>query len=293
MAAIRPGFFNPGLPVTPSPVNADSGVSQLTQFITPTGDQAKLVRALQETRALQLETVKNSGNIYGINRLPWIFTTFDALTNAKDNASVTAAQINALAAGGVAPPQIASGKPDFNSTIIWTANPKSVTWSVSQRAVEAKNKSGTVLHVWRDKTRKSDYDDPKLSITFNSGNIMPQSDNATVTDRLPGIKGISYGLNNFYQFLALVDRPKISASGQANLIHILYRSYIFPEIVLTGFFDPQMVVNFSDDSSNPFQVNSWTANFTIYSTTPRLQDYGALFQAFQQDGLKGFLGKRE
>ena len=79
-----------------------------------------------------------------------------------------------------------------------------------------------------------------------------------------------------------MDSTKI-ANGQANTIHILYKSRIFPSLMLTGFFDPQTVVNFTDDSSNPFQVNSWSATFTIYSTTPALNKSSDLQKSFEDE----------
>lgn len=211
-------------------------------------------------------TVVKGSNPYGVQRLPWIFATFKDLAgkNIKDAAE------------------------SADKSIIWYANPKSVDWKISQRASETKTKSGTVLHVWRDRQRRTDYDDPKITITFQSGNIMPAYSNA-VSDS--GLKGepdlpVAPGLENFYRFLQLVDSSKISG-GQANLIHILYRSRIFPSLVLTGFFDPQTVVSFTDSADNPFQVNSWSATFTIYSTVPALNNWGELANVFKTEFESG------
>lgn len=201
-------------------------------------------------------------NQYGIDREPWIFTTFETISQAAD-------LLNPVFNSG--------GYNSKASQIFWTANPKSISWQIAQRASEEKNKSGTVLHVWRDRLRKTDYDDPRITINFQSGSIHPIME--------PEGQKIAPGLNNFYQYLELVDSPKITASGEANLIHILYRSTIFPSIVLTGFFDPQMVVQFTDDSQNPYQITGWSVNFTIYDTVPKLNKLADLRDRFQSDGL--------
>lgn len=198
-------------------------------------------------------------NAYGIEREPWIFTTFAAIT-------ATAQQTGGTGGG------LGGYNTNFDP-IYWTASPKQVTWNVSQRASEDKNKSGTVLHVWRDRTRGTDYDDPKINIQFQSSSIMPTLNQGTTN--------IAPGLNNFYQFLELVDQSKISVNGEPNTIHILYRSNIFPSMVITGLFDPQMVVQFTDNSDNPWKVESWSANFTIYSTIPKFRSFSDLKQMFQ------------
>jgi hypothetical protein len=270
----------PATPTRASPFNAAStqsgnsnlsGISspQPAGFRTPNQQQqADAIRLLNNklaaTRGASQALQQAPGtNIYGVERLPWIFATFDdvrrsgGLTNAKD-------------------------------AIFWSANPRSVSWQIGQRGSEEKNKSGTVLHVWRDRKRGSDYDDPKITMQFQSGNIMPEAPVATLTDRPVMPERISSGLNNFYQFLQLVDAKKISTTGQANLIHILYRSRIFPSMILTGFFDPNLVVQFSDDSTSPNTVSGWSATFTVYSTTPRLNNFKELTQRFQAEGLAGF-----
>lgn len=219
---------------------------------------ANLTQAQIESFAAQsIQTQQQASTTlspYGINREPWIFTTFSSITDS--------------AAAGLNP----SGYNTDGNTIYWAASPKQVTWQVNQRAAEEKNKSGTVLHVWRDRSRGTDYDDPKIQITFQSGSILP-----TLS---PSGQTIAPGLNNFYQFLELVDQSKIAANGEPNVIHILYRSAIFPAMVITGMFDPQMVVQFTDNSDNPWKVDSWTANFTIYSTSPKLRSFSELRDRF-------------
>lgn len=199
-------------------------------------------------------------NPYGVARLPWVFSTFGNLTTNEKVSDKT------------------------KNSLIWYANPISVDWQISQRASEVKTKAGTVLHVWRDRARQTDYDDPKITLTFQSGNIMPSYSNGVNTAKVTGVPDqiVAPGLNNFYQFLELVDASKIN-KGQANLIHILYRSRIFPSMVLTGFFDPQTVIRFTDSADKPFQINSWSATFTVYNTIPALNKWSDLKKQFEAE----------
>jgi hypothetical protein len=226
-----------------------------------------------------LPNVNTAQNIYGVTRKPWVFSTFANVT-----AATALSQQNSNEAA---------------STIVFAANPKSVSWQMPQRGSESKNKSGSVLHIYHNRLRGTDFDDPKITIQFQAGNILPQSvdatdPNTTPENSLPGIDSnpptnISGGLNNFYQFLTLLDQPKIS-NGHANTVHILYNSRTFPSLIMTGFFDPQVGVQFSDDSQNPNTITGWTATFTIYSTTPRLKSYNDLYAMFQSDSSIGFTG---
>lgn len=223
--------------------------------------------ALQDiSRNTSLSVPQPGANPYGVPRSPWIFATFDGLTAAQSADALKANQ----------------GLPA--NTVVWYANPKSVDWTINQRGMEAKTKSGTVLHIWRDRLRKTDYDDPKITMTFQSGSILPGFSNGLNPSTMAGRPDLSLspGLNNFYQFLQLVDASKIK-NGQANLIHILYRSRIFPSMVMAGFFDPQSVVKFTDSTDNPFQINSWSATFTIYKTIPRYNNWAELSQQFQAE----------
>jgi hypothetical protein len=245
-------------------VSSDSGILSTPKVNLLQGVNIDILRNLQDQQAQSqsaLQTSQNSGlNIYGVYRVPWVFATFDEVNGTATNPN----------------------------PVVWVANPKSVGWTINQRGSETKNKSGTVLYMYRDSLRKTDYDDPKIRMEFQAGNIAPQAQDATKTSGSLDTNQISGGLNNFYQFLSLVDNSKIATNGQANVIHILYRSRIFPSMVLTGFFDPQMIVQFSDDSNDPYRITSWSATFTVYSTTPRLNNYNQLIQRFQSEGFTGF-----
>jgi hypothetical protein len=276
-------------PITPTPTatqviqNAQQSFLQQTDTSTFAAIQQKLDAQLTQTQQINAQSL----NIYGVKRLPWIFTTFAAIQGLSGTAQGV---LGGTTTAASSTDNIGQSITQTASTIVWIANPKSVTWQINQRGTESKNKSGTVLHIWHDRFRGSDYDDPKITLNFQTGNIMPQSLNAAnPADPLdPSPFTIPGGLDNFYQFLSLVDQPKIAPNGAANTIHILYRSRIFPSMVLTGFFDPQMVVQFTDDGQNPNQVNGWSATFTIYSTTPKLKSLSDLRNQFQAEGFIDF-----
>lgn len=207
-----------------------------------------------------------------INRGPTVKTGFE---NATANAKAQYEQLKAGLESVATPPQETnkSKRPgawvfstaETGSAFEWACNPSDVSWSMAQRSTHVKNMLGTVLHVWPDSGRKTFYDEYILSMRFQSGNIIPLTDNKGST------YSIKPGLDNFYKFLQLVDAPKLTAAGLINLVEINYTSNIFGEITLRGMFDSKGI-SFTDDSSSPNQINSWTADFIVYDTVPRFSN---------------------
>jgi hypothetical protein len=148
--------------------------------------------------------------------------------------------------------------------IKFRCNPSDITWSMTQRSQEQKTKAGTVLHDWNDHDRKTYFNEPVITLNLQAGNILPVRDIKNFN-----IPVVPDGLNNFYEFMALVDEVKVLDDGRANLVYIDYNSLIFPKIRLWGFFTPNGI-NFTDKSSNPAMVNDWTASFTVYRSEPNL-----------------------
>lgn len=66
--------------------------------------------------------------------------------------------------------------------IIASVNPKEVQWQLPQRSAQQKVRMGEILHIWKDRFRGTFYDEPQLSITFQSGNIMPIRQNPLIVD---------------------------------------------------------------------------------------------------------------
>lgn len=182
----------------------------------------------------------------GVSKSPWIMTTTENL--AQNN----------------------------SEAIAWYANPGDVSWEMPQRASMSKNLYGSVIHVWPNLNRKTYYDEFRLTMNFQSGNIMPViiTRPSIVNGKPANVKDFtipSGGIANFYDFMRLVDAPKITSDGRANLVSIQYRSRLFPNLVLVGMFDPSGI-RFSDSAQSPAEVTGWSATFIVYDSYPRLSD---------------------
>lgn len=166
----------------------------------------------------------------------------------------------------------------------WAAGPSDVSWNMAQRSSHVKNMLGTVLHVWPDSGRQTFYDEIVLSLNLQAGNLIPiYSPNAAVINKVAinaeaaGLQSgsVTYapGLHSFYYFMQLLDAPKLRTTlgheGEANLVKIEYTSVLFPDLTLYGMFDSKGIT-FSDRSSNPNTVESWSADFIVYYTNPQL-----------------------
>lgn len=145
--------------------------------------------------------------------------------------------------------------------IIFRTNPMEAGWELALRASEQKTRLGTILHVWKDNARKTFFDEPIIDFTFQSGNIIPvlNEDGRFVA---------SSGVKNFYKFIELIDEQKTQENGEANMIHIMYSSTVFPIMVLSGLFSPAGM-SWPDSSDNPFN-HTWKARFTVRRTFPKL-----------------------
>ena len=132
------------------PWSADALKSKVTsQLQAQQAQQLAGIGNVQAQAADRLSTPTPGSNPYGVVRQPWVFATFADLTN-QDTIAQQLRQNQGVPPGA----------------IVWYANPKSVDWTINQRGSEAKTKSGTVLHIWRDRLRRTDFDDPKINITF-------------------------------------------------------------------------------------------------------------------------------
>lgn len=151
--------------------------------------------------------------------------------------------------------------------IYWNANPGDITWKMGQRSAHSRNLYGTVLHVWPDNYRGTFYDEFRLSLNLQSGNLMPVF-----------VQGQGFvpsgGIMNFYDLMQLIDAPKLTTGTatsppRANLVYIQYNSNLFPQLTLIGMFEPDGM-SFTDSSQTPSKVASWSVNFLVYDTNPRL-----------------------
>lgn len=179
-----------------------------------------------------------------------------------------------------------SGNPQRG--LVWAANPADISWQMAQRSAHSKNLFGTVLHVWPDNGRDTFYDELRLTLNLQSSNILPVR---STTDSNGWV--VPPGIANFYDFMQLVDAPKLTSTGRANLVSIQYNSNLFPSLVLLGMFDSSGI-KFTDSSSNPNQVNAWSIDFIVYDTAPRLtsmssgnQSNSTMLQLWLQKQIQG------
>jgi hypothetical protein len=149
--------------------------------------------------------------------------------------------------------------------IVWNANPSDVTWNMAQRSVHTKNLFGTVLHVWPDTKRSTFFDEFRLTFSLQTGNLMPVFFTEFNKYQPSG------GIVNFYDFMQLVDAPKLTDENppRTNLVSIQYSSPLFPKLTLVGMFDSSGI-RFTDSSSSPNNVTGWSADFVVYDTMPRM-----------------------
>ena len=178
-----------------------------------------------------------------------------------------------------------SDRNDITKYLYCRVNPKSVQWTFNMRVSEQKTLAGTVQHAWRQNLgvrRNTYFSEPKLSITFQSGNIMPvvpeRFNNPTQKQR--EIKMPS-GLGTFYRFVDLLGASRIVENGgdrAANVVYIMYTSRLYPSIVLAGMFDPEGFT-FTDSANDPNQVE-WTSSFTVYDSYPRFDNASMLINTW-------------
>jgi ribosomal protein L24E len=166
-------------------------------------------------------------------------------------------------------------------------NPRSVQWTMNLRVSDQKTLSGTVQHAWRQNRgvrRRTYFSEPTLTITFQSGNIMPVIPAKFKNPEQPQKEiQIPSGLNMFYRFVDLLGDSRIIDAGtgdrSANVVYIMYTSHIYPSIVLAGMFTPEGF-SFTDSAEDPNKVE-WTANFTIYDSFPRFDNADMLINTWK------------
>jgi hypothetical protein len=71
---------------------------------------------------------------------------------------------------------------DTQRYLIARVNPSEVQWRMPQRSAVQKTRIGEILHVWRDRFRGTYYDEPQLTITFQSGNVMAMREKPLIFD---------------------------------------------------------------------------------------------------------------
>jgi len=188
-----------------------------------------------------------------------------------------------------------------NKFVVLWVNPSDVAWNLPRRETVSKTAAGAIRNTWRNRFRGTYYDEPTLSFTFQTGNIMPY---ANIKSELFGKRSIvqnNYidpergerdtrfnntrepptasqellsiiqeppvppGLQNLYDFMGLIDQPILQGWGENR--HILfYRTPAFPRLRLEGYFSPAGL-SFTESANNANSL-TWTAQFQVYRTEP-------------------------
>jgi len=199
-----------------------------------------------------------------------------------------------------------------NKFISLYINPKNITWSIGKRETTTKTAAGAIRNTWRNRYRGTYYDEPVLNITFQTGNIMPgagisdQMFGGRVSTSSSGIYPNLYtenvrrdadvdavaailtnppippGLQNFYDFLELVDQPSLDVDNYENRHILFYRTRVFPRMRIEGYFtnEPITFTESADGNANRLE---WTASFLVYKTSPRFWKANELRNVFMDD----------
>jgi len=183
-------------------------------------------------------------------------------------------------------PLFSNGKPYMQ----WWVNPSECQWKMATRTTIEKISGGIVHHEWPQTGMNganvsltgSRYDQPMLSLSFQSGIIVPGGYN-DITLKEDTSTTPPAGLGNFFDFLELLDRPDVTNTGAPNYINIIYASPIFGQrgIWLQGFFTEEGV-SWTDTAETPNQISSWGASFMVFNSQPKLH---MLLSNFEMIGI--------
>lgn len=222
-----------------------------------------------------------------------------------------------------------------NRYIILHVNPKEMSWSLPRRESVSKTAAGAIRNTWRNRFRGTYYDEGSLSVTFQTGNLLPgagipeelfgfrdtftqqysvanryaptdrdsrvsfsrevnqrRGENADAVAEIMRNPPVPAGLQNFYDFLEMVDQPMLSSSaGGENRHIILYRSRVFPMLRLSGYFtgDP---ITFSESAEGNANKLEWQATFQIYRSSPPWWQADSLRAAYV-DAIRTYGGMSE
>lgn len=199
-----------------------------------------------------------------------------------------------------------------NKYIVLWVNPSEMSWNMPRRETVTKTAAGAVRNTWRNRFRGTYYDEPMLNITFQTGNIMPY---ANLKPEIFGKRSISRnhfidkktgnwntrykntrtpnqspylipviqeppvppGLQNFYDFIALIDQPILQGWGENR--HVLfYRTQVFPRMKIEGYFTPEGL-SFSESVDNANRL-TWTTQFQVYDTSPKIWNASDMKMAY-------------
>lgn len=167
--------------------------------------------------------------------------------------------------------------------IYFWANPSQIEFTFKLRGTTQEVKGGTISYQWRSNSSERGgldfYSEPRLNITFQTGNCMPVRTNASgELIRIPP------GLLDFYEFIELQNEPLALDDGSMNYRILFYNSALFPQMILTGWMPPDEGFTISENSESP-NGTSWTSTFIVRKTSPDFKSAAALALAFKASSL--------
>lgn len=175
-------------------------------------------------------------------------------------------------------------------------NPSDMRWQLPRRGTVIKTLGGTVRNTWRNRYRRTYYDEGTVGITFQAGNIMPSagydpSELRTVADvaAAVGEPRVPPGLIDFYSFMELIDQPMLLGAAP-NFHRIYHHSRVFPNLMMEGFFtEDSFSFNEVVTDGNTIQ---WEATFQIYRTVPPLNSFMKLHDSYTDFIASGNYGEQ-
>jgi hypothetical protein len=169
---------------------------------------------------------------------------------------------------------------------LWV-NPLNAAWSIGRRETSSKTAAGVVRNTWRNRYRDTYYDEYTVAFTFQTGSLMPS---AAVSERmtqdpliLASIREkppVPPGLVDFYKFLELVDQPMLLGQRE-NRHHVYYKSRVFPDIHLEGYFVGETPIAFTENAEGNANQLQWTSTFQVYKSNPPINQYRRLIASWE------------
>ena len=175
-----------------------------------------------------------------------------------------------------------------NKALALHAGPNAVDWSLALRASDEENKAGHARYA-QARTfghhgtgdNQTWFDFPKVSFTFQAGNMMP-------IQKFGNEVGLPFGLRDFYAFFDLLNQPPIlaksgqdgSKEGAHNYVWVFYTSLQLPQVVLRGYFEPDGV-SWNDNAEDPTMLN-WTASMVVHEMSPNLWEHDELVNSYKE-----------
>ncbi len=157
---------------------------------------------------------------------------------------------------------------DVGRHLLFWAGPKTVNWKFQQRGSMQQTRAGHIAHYWRDSVRNTFFDNPSIEFTFQTGSLLPLFSTEDLTNPYDGSRKLPPGLVDYYDFFGILDESKVLSSGRPNYVIITYQSLLYPNIVLRGFFEPEVVMTVTEDAMKPASV-TWNATFRLKDSNPK------------------------